>query len=121
MVTRDAQTKVQQMQGISVEWPDPNTAKFCQAQTKSMRNIYCQKFLIPIGREKLDQSLPKSLKTCYGTMPTIMQNFTVLSQTMYEKCVTKMYSKTRSIIVPNFVPFWQPVYEISAAKPGLFH
>jgi len=27
-----------------------------------------------------------------------------------------MYSKAPSINLPNFVPFWQPVYEISSAE-----
>jgi len=83
-------------------------------------------------RQKLDQSSLKLHKTCYGPMPAIVPNFIALGQTMYKKRVTKiyslvnfgtsgeplgqsslileiLYSKTNSINLPNFVPFWQPV------------
>ena len=72
-------------------------------------------------------------------MPIIVPNFIALGQMMYEKRVTKIftlvnfgaagdplgrsspvlqlvYCMFRPINVQNFVPFWQPMYEISAPK-----
>ena len=89
---------------------------------------------------KLNQRSPKSLKICYAPMPLSVPNFIALDQTMYEKSATKnvlhpsVFWRARglpgpkftspgidiqqgpSINLPNFVPFWQPVYEIFAAK-----
>jgi len=62
--------------------------KFRRALTKGVPDICFQKFLTPIGREKLDQSSPKSPNTCYGTTSVIVSNFITLGQTMYEKSVT---------------------------------
>ena len=42
-------TKVHEIRGISVDWPDPNIAKFRRAPTKSARDIRCEKFC---SREK---------------------------------------------------------------------
>jgi len=36
-------TKVHEIREIRVDWPDPNTAKFCRAPTKSVRDIPCGK------------------------------------------------------------------------------
>jgi len=43
-------------------------------------------------RKKVDQSSPKSLKTCNAQMPLIMPNFIVFGQTMYDKSVTAFYT-----------------------------
>jgi len=45
----DLRTKVHEIRGISVDWPDPNIAKFRRAPTKSARDIRCEKFC---SREK---------------------------------------------------------------------
>jgi len=65
----------------------PNAAKFRRVPTKSVPDIWFQKMLTSVGREKLNQSLPNSLKTCYGPMPVTAPNFIALGQTMYEKRV----------------------------------
>ena len=83
------------------------------------------------GNVKVDQSLRKSLKTCYALMPLIVPNIIALIQTMYAKSVTNkfyilqyfgasgdllakaesslmsalVYSKSRTTNVPNFVLF----------------
>jgi len=74
-------------------------------------------------------------------MSVIVRNFIALDQTMYEKSITKFfstsfsilapqgdplcqsspiwvmsYNKAPSIKLPNLVPFWKPLYAISAAK-----
>ena len=47
------------------------------------------KYLNPTRRAKLNQSSPKSLKTCGIPMPVIVPYFIVLGQMMYEKCYKK--------------------------------
>ena len=42
---------------FSVDWPDPNAAKFRCAATRSVRDIRCRIFALP---EKVDESSRKS-------------------------------------------------------------
>jgi len=63
--------KLYKIRGISVSWSDLNNAKFCCASTKM-----CEVSAVEIcATEKVDQSSPKSIKTCYAPMPVIVPNF----------------------------------------------
>ena len=55
--------------------------KFRRSPTKSVLDICPKNVDPPYRREKLDQSSPKSLKTCYGPMPVVVPNFIALCQT----------------------------------------
>jgi len=92
------------------------------------------------GEEKLYQSSPKSLKNRYGLMPVTVPNFiafakqcmrNVLKNTFYSlvdsgtsedpldqslQILELTYNWAWSINTPNFIAFWQPVHELSAAK-----
>jgi len=48
-------TKVHEIlgMGISFDWPDPNTAKFCCALTKSVQDIRCAWCIIITGTPRL--------------------------------------------------------------------
>jgi len=120
----------------------PNHAKFCHPSTKSVRYWYLLSKIC--ASEKVDQRSPKSLKTCYAPMAVVIPNFIADGQTVYEKIVTNfftpftilasqrdslgqsspvwavMHSKAASTKTLNFVPFWQPPYEISSAKVRRF-
>jgi len=85
------------------------------------------KFLSLVGRGKLDQSSPESLRTSFRPVPIIVPNFIAhdIPETCYNffthlwiltplgnhlgqssPILELMYSKARFINVPNFVPFW---------------
>jgi len=55
-----------------------------------------RKFELP---EKVDQSSPKSLKTCYPLRHPITLNFIEIGQTSLEKSVTKSGSRTKNFIL----------------------
>jgi len=102
--------------------------KFRRDPTRSVSKIY-----VP---EKVDQSSSKSLNICYAPMPLTEPNFIVLGQIFTRKALQQCspfsilppqkeplgQSLPISVIikVPNFVPFWQPVYDISAAERRWF-
>ena len=83
---------------------------------------------------KVGQSSPKSLKICHASMPLTVPNFITLDQTIFlhlqyfgapggpsrpkftNLSSAPMYSKGWRTNLPNFIPFWQPVYTISAAE-----
>ena len=44
-LSRDPQTKVHEI--VRFDWPDPNIAKCRRAPTKSVRDIRCEKILLP--------------------------------------------------------------------------
>ena len=54
--------------------------------------------------EPRDQSSPKSLKTCYAPMPFTVPTFIALSQTMYEKSVTKDFAQPLVLWHPRVTP-----------------
>jgi len=57
-----------------------------------------RKFVLP---EKVGQSLPKSLKTCYPRRPPIIPNFIEIGQTSLEKSVTKIGPRTKIFFVTD--------------------
>jgi len=76
--------------------PRPEFNKFGENKCRMPRpitvwDVHCQKLLNHGGKEKLVQSWPKSLKTCYGPVPIIMPNFIMLGQTVCEKRVSKIF------------------------------
>jgi len=74
MVSRDPQTKLHHILGISVDWPQThNAAKFRCAPAKRVPDIRFRKFLTRIRRKKLDHNSPKSLTTCYGPITSSCQ------------------------------------------------
>ena len=75
---------------------NPNCAKFCGDRLKNAGDIRNRKFVLP---EKVGQSSPKSLKTCYPLRRPIMPNFIEIGQTSLEKSVTKFRSRTKKIIL----------------------
>ena len=46
-------TKVHEITGIRFEWPDPNTAIFRRAPTKSVQYVPCGKRLLPGNLRKV--------------------------------------------------------------------
>jgi len=70
----------------------PIYAKFCGYRLKNAADICDRKFVLP---EKVGQSSPKSLKTCYPLRPPIVPNFIKISQTNLEKSVTKIGPRTK--------------------------
>jgi len=70
----------------------PNRAKFCGDRLKNARDIRDRNFVLS---EKMGQSSPKSLKTCYPLRPPIMPNFIEIGRTSVEKSVTKIGPQTK--------------------------
>ena len=88
------QTKVHQIRGTNVDWPDPNAAKFHHARPNDVREKELRKFVTPF-----------SIFATHGDpLAKVHQSWHY------------MYRKAVSISLPNFVSLWQPVYEISAAE-----
>jgi len=79
-------TKVHQIRAISVEWPDPNDAKFRRAPTKSAPDVRFQKILTPYKEKKLDQNSPKSAT---DQCPSSCQ----ISSRSAERCARKVLQK----------------------------
>jgi len=59
---------------------------------KNAGDIRDRKFVLP---EKVGQSTPKSLKTCYPLRPPIIPNFIEIGQTSLEKSVTKNWASDK--------------------------
>jgi len=60
---------------------------FCGDGLKNARDIRNQIFVLP---EKVGQSLPKLLKTCYPLRPPIIPNFIEIVQTSLEKALQNL-------------------------------
>ena len=84
-----------QNSGISGSQPDPYRCQISSPPEKKFVRYPQWKICAP---EKVDQSPPKSLKTCYAPMPVIVPNFIAFGQSVYEKSVT--------IFTP--FTFWRP-------------
>jgi len=115
----------------------PNHAKCCGDPTRSVWDICDRKFVLP---KKVGQNSPKSLKTCYPVKLPIMPNFIEIGETILEKKRLQIFYTLQyfgspeghpgpkvtglggGVYLPpssyllNFVPFWRPLSEISAAK-----
>jgi len=129
---RDPRTKVHQIRGISIDWPDThNAAKLCRALRRKVCHI---RFQQTFDSSRAGKTGPKFIKIAYDllrTNPVIVSNFIVLGQTMREKRATKFFYplvncgahlETIYIARPDIsvcqvsFPFDNPLYEISAAK-----
>jgi len=124
-------TKVHEIRGISVNGPDPKPFQFSPCSDKRCARYLLSKIHAP---GKVGQSSQKSLKICYASMPSIVPNFITLDQTNFLHLQyfgvpggpsrpkftnlgsALMYSKGCRTNLPNFIPFWQPVYKTSAAE-----
>jgi len=80
--------------------PTPNSRNKCRlarppnCQILSSSDKKCARY--PLAKicapEKVGQSSPESLMTCYAPMPLIVSTFIAVGQTMYEKSVTKYFT-----------------------------
>ena len=136
---------------LATPWP---VDQFHHLPTTSVLDVSkCMIYILPMSLKEsghvenlcsaeVYQSSPKSLKTCYVSMPIIVQKFhCTRPNSEWEKhynfytlhyCGAPggplwpkftnlwswvvMYNKATSINLPNFIPFWQPLYEIPATK-----
>ena len=98
----------------------PQTLSNFVALLQKVCQISFFKNLTPVGREKLYQSSPKLLNTCYKPMPVIVLNFIELDQTIYQKRVTN-YLATCEFWRPRGTP-WAKVHQSwnwCTARPDL--
>jgi len=91
MISRDTPKKVHQTGEISIDWPDCQMSLHSAKRwtRKALQNFFTPFSILAFQRNHLGQSSPIS---------------------------ALMYNKDQTINVPNFIPFWQPVYEIPPAE-----
>jgi len=80
----------------------------------SVRHIRCRKF-VPL--KKVDQSSPKSRKTCYTPIPLKLPNLVALRQKNRRYPLLKFKRKSR----PNFVKFGEHVSTGQTPNHAKFH
>jgi len=140
MASPDSKIKVHQIREEISIGQTPNHAKFCVDPTRSVRDIRDQKFVLP---EKVSQSSPNSLKTCYFLRSPSCQISSRSVKPAWRKALQIFYtlqyfgspgrpprprvtSMGRGVHYPpssnleNFVLFCRPFSEIPAAKVSRF-
>jgi len=116
-----------------------NHTKFRCAATRSVWDICCRKFVVPQKWTKVHQNMTWSAThkcpSCQISSHSAKRCATKALQLFYtlqyfgapgdswanvHQSWFRQYSKAPSINLPNFVPLWKPVYEISSAKVRRF-